>query len=375
MKINTHFFLVVGFAWAIASCKDPYMPDLKNTADHILVVEGYIDGADSTIINLSRVRMISARDTAVKQQVTDANVFVESETGATFPLNNMGGGKYAALYSLDPSQKYFLNIITSDNHRYKSALLAMKKSPPIDSVTLRMDGEGALFLVNTHDNAGNTTYYRWKWEDTWEFHSTFFSDIYWDRFSRKIKPRPEDVYVCWQSDHSKEILVNSSAKLQKDEVSNFPINHIPFGDYRLSVLYSINVKQYAMDSLGYNFYSLLKKNSEDVGTLFDPQPNNIRGNIHSITDTSEIVIGYVGAGYTSSKRTFFQVPWTYSQTCPEPMVVKNITDTMEAYFVNGGYTPMAPEVSGKDTTGWLSGANFCVDCTIRGTNKKPIFWP
>lgn len=370
-----YFFLLAAFGTLAVSCKDPYMPDLKKSNTNVLVVEGYIDGADSTIVNLSKVRMISKYDTANKQWIDDANVFVESENGITYPLINLGQGRYGGLYFFDPSMKYSLSIITNGNKRYKSEFVTMKQSPPIDSVNLRIDGNGASIMVNTHDNSKTTTYYRWRWDDTWEFHSTFESEVFYDAVREKVFPRYEGVYVCWQSDHSKEILINSSAKLQKDEVRNFPINRIPFGDYRLSVLYSINVKQYAMDSLGYNFYALLKKNSEDVGTLFDPQPNNIRGNIHSLTDSSEIVVGYIGAGLSTAKRTFFRVSWDHRQSCPEPYTVPKDKDSLIYYFVNGGYIPMYPEVEGLDTTGWVSGVDFCVDCTLRGTNKKPIFWP
>ncbi len=376
MKINNQI-LALSFAIGIlASCKDPYIPNITQSNSNVLVVEGYIDGADSTIINLSRVRKLSSLDTASKNYVVNAEVFVESETGVKFPLINRGLGKYSALYAFDPGVKYQLIINTPDQHSYKSDLLVMRKSPPIDSTNLRIDGEGALIMVNTHDNSGGTTYYMWKWMDTWEFHSTYDSDVYYDRVLGKMVSRSEQVYTCWQSDHSKEILINSSAKLHADEVRNFPINRIPFGDFRLSVLYSINVKQYALDSTGYNFFSLLKKNSEEVGTLFDPQPNNIRGNIHSVTDPDEIVIGYIGAGLSTSKRTFFTVPsWFFRQTCPDPVTAPNNKDSLAAYFGSGSYEPMYPVESGLDTTGWVGEFPPCVDCTLRGTNKKPDFWP
>ncbi len=376
MKICDKIIILTMAIGLFASCKDPYMPDITQSNSNVLVVEGYIDGSDSTIIHLSRVRKITSLDTANRQFVTDATVYVQNESGTKFPLVNQGQGKYAALYHFGPNAKYQLIVNTPGNRSYKSDLVSMKQAPPIDSVNLRMDDKGALIMVNAHDNTGKTTYYRWVWDDTWEFHSTFDSDVFYDRAAGKMKSRVEEVYICWQSDHIHDILVNSSAKLHKDEVRDFPINHIPFGDYRLSVEYSINVKQYALDSTEFNFWTLLKKNSEDVGTLFDPQPNNIRGNIHSMTDPAEIVIGYIGAGFSSTKRTFFKVPsWFYRQNCPDPVTAPNNKDSLDAYFGSGSYEPMFPVESGLDTTGWVGGFPPCVDCTIRGTNKKPIFWP
>ena len=41
---------------------------------------------------------------------------------------------------------------------------------------------------------------------------------------------------------------------------------------------------------------LMQKNAESLGSIFDEQPTQITGNIHSVTNPSEQVIGYVSAG-------------------------------------------------------------------------------
>lgn len=358
-----------------ASCKDPYVPDLKPQNTNVLVVEGFIDGGDSTVIQLSKVRVLTGKDTAGKLYVNNAFVKIEDEQNNSYPLSPFGNGRYAGLWSLNTNLKYRINIKTPDNKNYVSDFVSVKVSPPIDSVNLKVLPEGAQIYVNTHDANRKTTYYRWNFDETWEFHSTFNSEFYYDRNLQQLFERAKSIRVCWQSDHAKEILINSTAKLGKDEVSGFPIRMIPNGDFRLSVLYSINVKQYPMDTLGYNFFSFLKKNSEDLGTLFDPQPNNIRGNIHNPEDPSEIVIGYIGAGISTTKRTFFHIPWNYLQNCQPPYTVPKNKDSLDYYFVNGGLTPLYPEISGMDTTGWVGGENYCTDCTLRGTNVKPSFWP
>lgn len=359
------------------SCKDPFVPKLTTQNTNGLVVEGFIDGGDSTLIDISGVRSLKGQDTAAKIFVDGADVRVEDDQNNTYPLKGMGNGHYAALWSLSPENHYRIHITTADDKDYISDFVVMKVSQPIDSINYHLTKDGAQFYVNTHDNSRQTTFYRWDFSETWEYHSTFVSQFYYDPSQVKIFPRTEQVEVCWQINRNNQILVNSTANLQKDEVSQFPINLIPYGDVRLGVLYSIQVKQFAMDTLGFNFFDLLKKNSEQMGTLFDPQPNNIRGNIHNIKDPSEIVIGYVGAGVTSSKRTFFQIPWSYQQNCPEVKVVPNNKDSLVHYFGQGGYIPLLPETGGgKDTTAWDAGFNLCTDCTLRGgTNVKPSYWP
>ncbi|MDO3626770.1 DUF4249 family protein [Mucilaginibacter sp. BT774] len=75
-----------------------------------------------------------------------------------------------------------------------------------------------------------------------------------------------------------------------------PILSIASSAEKLSVEYSILVKQYALSADAYKFYANLKKNTEQLGSIFDAQPSAIRGNIHFVTTPAEPVIGYLCIG-------------------------------------------------------------------------------
>ncbi len=64
------------------------------------------------------------------------------------------------------------------------------------------------------------------------------------------------------------------------------------------------VKQYALSLEAYSFYTNLKKNTEQLGSIFDALPSEIEGNIHSDNNPSEPVIGYITVGSTTSQRIF-----------------------------------------------------------------------
>ena len=51
---------------------------------------------------------------------------------------------------------------------------------------------------------------------------------------------------------------------------------------------------------------LMKGNTEDVGSIFGSQPNQNHGNIHNVADSSEMVIGYIGAGSIQQQRIFIK---------------------------------------------------------------------
>ena len=180
----------------------------------------------------------------------------------------------------------------------------------------------------------------------------------------------DSIYNCWQSDASTEILLNNTADLGEDVMKDIPMSFVPNGSEKLSYIYSINVKQYVMDSVGYAFFRLLKRNTEETGSIFDPQPGNLKGNLVNLNDPNEMVVGYIGAGSSTEKREYFTIPWNYRQNCSDVILVPKDRISMDSFFITMGYWPIS-----EDIGIWISAPKICVDCRIRGTNIKPDFWP
>jgi len=132
-----------------------------------------------------------------------------------------------------------------------------------------------------------------------------------------------------------------------------------------------------MSQDAYLFMQKMKKNTEQVGSLFDAQPSQISGNIKCVTDPNELVIGFVEVTQEQTKRIFIynsQVPgWGYSTACTQ-IVVDNILDSMNIY---GGYPTVPKEVApgGGVKTFYAANLPQCIDCTTSGVNRKPSFWP
>jgi hypothetical protein len=123
----------------------------------------------------------------------------------------------------------------------------------------------------------------------------------------------------------------------------------------------------------------MKKNTEQIGTLFDPQPSELSGNIHCLTDPNEIVIGYVEITQEQAKRIFIynnQVNgWNYQAGCLQ-IIVDNNLDSIAKYGRDRFPTvPFALSPLGSILQFYAANNETCVDCTIRGTNQKPAFWP
>jgi hypothetical protein len=369
MKTGQKVITIIFSMLFLAACKDKYLPAIKELEEEILVVEGYIDGADETVITLSRVNGMG-QETSGNRYVSEAVVQIEDDNGNVYPLFNTSKGDYKGQYILNANLKYRIKIKTKNQKEYASHFVPYKVSPPIDAITYRIESDGARMMVSTHDNTGQSKYYRWKYVETWQFRSYYMTDFQYSPQRQEVIDIIDSIYNCWQSEESEEILLNNSTNLREDIMKDVPLVFIKNGSEKLSYKYSIKVKQFVMDSVGYAFFRLLKRNTEETGSIFDPQPGNLKGNVENINDPRELVVGYIGAGSSSVKREFFTIPWNYRQDCSELIIVPNRKDSLNHYFAGGGYWPVA-----EDVGQWIAASLRCVDCRTRGTNVKPDFWP
>jgi hypothetical protein len=360
-------------------CKDPYYPEVKSSTAHYLVVEGFINPEGTTNIRLTRTRAISKGDTASYINETGAAVFIEDNNGNVYPLYDNGSGYYSAGYFLNANFLYRLHITTKDNRQYISAFVPCKNSPAIDEVGWKLNDKDVQLFVSSHDESNQTKFYRWDFVQTWEFHSQYYSSLVYDPDSKTVVNRTYPVFVCYRTNGSSQVFIGSSEKLARDVIHEAPLELIPYHDRRISVLYSALITQYALDSAGYNYWNAMKGNTEQTGSIFGSQPNQTKGNIHNISDSSETVIGYIGAGSIQQKRIFISnadMPpgWNQLRNCTEYRVP---LDSLDYYFGGNIYIPYASDPPNSPRPQAYFGASpSCVDCRLAGgTLDKPVFWP
>ena len=367
----------------LPSCVEPYMPEAISAAKSYLVVDGFINSQGTTTINLSRTYDLSAKTAPPVE--TAATVSIEEEGGLRYPLRegSTQGSYTSASLVLNPSKQYHLLIRTSGGKEYASDYAPVKTTPPIDSAPWEVSDMNFSIHVNTHDNTNTTQYYRWEYEETWESRPDLVPVVEYlnDRIQDIRTPYP---LVCWQSAKSTAILLTNTIRLQQDVVSYFPLRSLPNTTDRLRYKYSILVRQHALTEAEYAYWELLKKNTESIGTLFDPLPAQLTGNVHCLNDDSELAFGYVGAHSVQEKRLFIsrsELPswWplrTGYEDCIPPDMVDNNPIQLAATFKNNVLLPVRPVYD--PATGAIIGYTYsvleCVDCRKRGTAVRPSFW-
>ena len=390
--MNRIQYMIFALTIIIMSCTKPYNPPHITPVTGFLVVEGVINaGNDSTRFKLSRTVNL---DSSTVAPVTNAVVTVEGSNNISYPLTGNVAGIYtSAPLNLNQSLTYRLHIITASGEDYKSDYVGVKVTPPIDSLPYAIKSNGLQINLNTHDPANNTRYYRWDYVETWEFHSEYDSQYVSNGDTVLYRTPSQNVYYCYTSDNSNSILLGSSAKLIQDVISVAPIAFVPSNSEKIETEYSILVNQYALTSDAYSFWQILKNDTEQLGSIFDVQPSEISGNIHSTTNPNEHVIGYISASTIQTKRIFVHnivLPetWTpnYPYTCALDSelfstVINGVVVHQEdiAFNANKGGGALIPVEAITDKTGRIvlghTGSDpECVDCTLRGTTTPPSFW-
>jgi hypothetical protein len=389
MKKNILFILLY---ISLTACIEPYESPVISPETGYLVVEGAINsGNGKTEIFLKRT--VALEDGSLKLE-KGAQVKVEAEDKTFNLLSEEKDGYYTIeRLNLSENKKYKLSILTKNGNQYESTLLDVQSNTPIDSVSWSRDSDGVRLFSSTHDPNNNTNYYRWEFKETWEQFGEYKSFLKYQitdngqNKSYKVVFRNLDdnrtfdstMYYCWQENQSAKILLGSTVKLSEDRIK-FPIQFIPNASIKLNRLYSINVRQYSLSKEAFEFFEIMKKNSELTGSIFDAQPAVLYGNIHNVNDPDEPVIGYMSICPIKEQRIFIkknQIPsWKYSSRCVLTSF-RNQNDEIK----NKVYPSLIPTEPGPNLVPFPGIVDFyatsaeCVDCRLSGFSKKPEFWP
>ena len=382
-------FLIISLVVSAVACVEPYpAPDVSENLS-ILVVDGFLDGTNgvATVRLTHTTKLIDDEEFPAEK---GADVTIKSEFGDFFTLTELDSGRYRAEgLAINPAVRYQLLIDTKGGDQYISDYVIVKDSPPIDSVTWRPDGDGVSIMANTHDDTGESKYYRWDYVETWEYHAPFLSSFKVVDGEVIYRQPQELVYACYQTVPSTKILVTSSVRLEDDVIRDFKLTYIPRVSSRISVMYSILVKQRVIEEAEFEFWQDLQRVTESLGGLFDSQPYEIVGNIHHVKDPSTKVLGYFSAGFVKEQRMFLgyldlpnelqKRPYHGCQV--DTVCVIRTPSTIQNCSIDVPNLPpnsflLGPLTEGPSIWGYTRGSEQCSDCREQGgVLTRPDFWP
>jgi hypothetical protein len=329
---------------------------------------------------LSRTNPIRSNQNFLPE--SGASVFLKSENGEEWVFQEAQAGVYTVSASFDQGLKYQLGINLRNGQQYLSEPMTPIVTPEIEELGYLRDEAGVEIFVSTKGNE-EAQYFLWDYEEDWIFRPGVRSQFFFNPFTKDVEFRKADqkIDLCWKSNLFPKIILQNASRFQDNTILQRELVRIPLESEKLMQRYSINVRQRAINQETYDFWEILRKNSDDIGGIFSPLPSLIRGNIKSVDPNGNNVIGMVSMGKSTSKRIYINVedvaPWPYF--IEEYEFCKLDQDTVlvadyEREFASGSRLPVIPVVVVTTTIGFRAATRQCTDCTLRGTNIKPDFW-
>jgi len=378
-KMNMKRSLLYGIIiiTGVFGCIDPYEPEGVESTEGLLVIEATLLAPYGSEVKLSRT--ISLDDVTYKPVSGDVKII--SDDGQEYRMTETKAGAFGLEqeFVYRENVKYALDMVIGGKH-YRSEYITPSQTPEVDALTWAYSEkyDQVDIMVSVDNPDVDIAYYQWKYNENWEIRAPYFGTHRWEPDSNRVIQNDlassNNRYYCWAKDSSRHFILGSSEKLVSSTIRDNKIKEIPYGGTRLSDLYHISVKQYALSKEAYSYFRNLQNNVETTGSIFAPQPTEMKGNIRNLDDPKETVIGFFVATTETTIAMYIQ-----ASEVPEMQIrgydcldIEKGFDGGPQVAYNSGYGLLSYDTGDPDEYMIMR----CVDCTRKGgTKNRPEWWP
>lgn len=274
----------------------------------ILVVQGLVTtGPGPYTINLSYSGLYTNSYQAAQQDsqyfISDAKVVIKDDLGDTTTCTYSTSGNYL---SENPQfvgavgRTYTLFVYLSNGQEFLSKPETIQAVAPIDSLSIGYDSTGLtgilpaplIVSVNARDPGNGPHYYRWLGSGYYPRKSWGFPcDAYAD-------PPCTNPFMCTcfaeceQENTTADNLAIFSNQLSEGQEISKPVYYSPvywFGDHY------VEIDQYSLSLESYQFWEQYLAQTDRTGSILDPLPSPVVGNIYNAADSSNLALGLFSA--------------------------------------------------------------------------------
>ncbi|MEZ0541064.1 DUF4249 domain-containing protein [Fibrella arboris] len=294
--------MMLVFGWLLG-CITPYQPETKSLDGKTLIVEGYItDRPGPHQITLTYTANFTYN--AVNYIVDGATVYVTDDKGNRQNFTGIGKGIYRtpASFQGQTGRTYKLSITLPDGRRYESKPELIKPVAAIDRIydeytEVPTDGvsadKGFNVYLDTKDPATTGDYYRWIW--------THFERLdYCNVVTSVVGGTATDYGIyccedCWdiiRCSGSNCVNTMTDEQVNGNAITRQFLLRAPFV---ARSGYYVELEQLSLSRGAYLYYKAIESLTKNNGGIFDVAPAPLTGNIVSVTNPGETVIGYFSA--------------------------------------------------------------------------------
>lgn len=381
MPANRKYILIL-FILLLGSCIEPYEPKLDESQE-VVVISGMI--SDSPGRHTVAISLSSPYHWPEFQGIENCNVMIINQKGEVISYFDEGEGIYAADIPdnyLQVGDAVSLLVTTPDNKEYHSTYDTILACPDLDSVYWKQQNmntsdpgvtlPGIQFYLDMSGQPTDSKNIIWRVDETWEYWASLFGNsVMWSWNSSEDFDTGE-VFKCWKSYPLDQIFTASTRNLSANKIQRMPLNFVSNETDRLSVTYSLYVRQQSVTLKAYEYWQRMNEQAFSSGGLYETQPASVQGNISSTDDPQELVLGYFYASQVREKRIFvhnnnlfdFYVPHIECEYQPLSTLWKRENIDFPVYLYFPG--PFKPAF-------W--GPAECFDCRVQGGDAvKPVNW-
>ncbi len=308
-RVSSFLLLFLG----LTACVEPITFDQEEAASY-LVVDGLIlPGTSPLSVRLTR----SSAFGTFRQPVTGAQLMLYDEAGQyeCYEEVETEPGLYhlqPALITVETGSGYFIEIILKDESVYRSMLEIVPPLLSPDSLSYDIttevvtDPTGAvqernfinMYVHSPLPSTSEAVYLRWQVSEAYSFMDLTCHPL----------DNSETCYFDKGISEPQNLLLFSNEDTDAHYLTKFPlISQVLFPTLEYEGRHYFNVHQYAITQQAFQYWKDVEQVLSIGGTLFDPPPAGIQGNIYNTADDSELVLGYVGAASVDTIR-FFTLP-------------------------------------------------------------------
>lgn len=339
-----------------------------------IVIDGKITDENKVqtvyISRTKNINDISSNPTGI----SDAIVKITDDAGNTFDLSQTALGVYQTQsdvrgvtgrayqlhvtlgekeYRSEPEILMPSDDVVALNAQYKTSYLLPISNEIVDNVV--------VFDIDVQNSPGTTNFYKYDWDATYRIISPFKDspDSCTTFTGTSVPPS------CYTNEQSSSFLNILSLEGFSGAVYSKHNLTAVNPDIRFMSRFSMNVTQYGITERAFTYWNTIKAQAYGTGSLFDPPPAKVIGNIRSLSNPKENVLGYFMAASVKTKRGFFNA---------------DIVTSPFEHMLNCDCLPWRNDCE-PPIPDWMKPPPppkriFCCDCSDypNSTSVKPTFW-
>lgn len=304
------------------SCVDPYTLELER-GEQLLTVDGFITTEPGPHrIRLTRTDTYGSVFEGLIRPVRLATVNVRDSEGMVTFLTEVEAGVYEtpAGFKAKVGLSYTLQLRLIEGREYTSFPEKVNQVAPIDQVSIRTveiatddrleQRVGVQLIAHFKDPGDQANNYYWRTAPG-SFVLVANPELYTNPPTHPSDPRgpaPKDCCaICYlvESSRSQNFTIASDESFNGLE-TRLPVAFIEDNGLRFKDTYRAEIQQMGISQEAFRFLRLIEQQLSITGSVFDQPPANIRGNIISLDNPDETVLGYFIAADVATSELYIK---------------------------------------------------------------------